>query len=84
MTYTTKFKLGDTVYFMENNKICSQIIEALSIEHDLMPAEHLHRESAPHVKYRFRVYNEKGLFLGWKTTSESLVFGIKEELLASL
>lgn len=71
MTIQTKFDIGEIVYFIANNKVCSAPIIAINIQ----------IIRAPSIKITYTM-NCKGLIAS--LCDEDSIFRTKEELLKSL
>ena len=80
-TYTTKLAIGDTAWFMQDNKAVGMAVARVDIQ-DLVPP--YQQKSSVSVQYGFHVKNAKGDFERWHHEYEHQVFATKEELLASL
>lgn len=84
MTYTSKLKVGQDAWRMQNNKPVCQPVESVHVEITLSENAKDVREN---VRYGFRIYDESGgtrRFLDWVLYLENQCFATKAELLASL
>lgn len=80
-TYTTKLAIGDTAWFMLDNKAASMTVESIEIKKTKdVEFDKIHEWTG----YGFRKYSGNGDFQKWIDLNESEVFATKEELLASL
>ncbi len=80
-TYTTKLAIGDTAWFMQDNKAVSMTVESIEI-HEVLDNQSGRCNQS--IQYGFRKYTESGRFDKWIELYEYQIFATKEELLASL
>lgn len=78
MTFTTKYEPEQKVFFMKDNKVCSDDVKAIFIKHDFPSVASLtpvYRET----ETEYILFGNPGVMI-----AESRLFGSKEELLKSL
>ena len=77
MTIETKYNIGDEVWFMEDNKACSRVIEAINVTH--------YGENLTILRYGYYLHPESSdERLYWLDQHERDLYPNKEELLKSL
>ena len=84
MTFTTKLEVGQQGWYMHENKPISMRIESVTVK--VVEDSNTKKVWDHTPSYGFRIYDAGNAtrFKEWREVSEKLVFGTKEELLASL
>lgn len=85
MEMSSKYNIGQEVFYMEDNKVVSRIIGSIRFQATSRREDNVRPLDLLEVKtYGFRIMDGKGNFKRWEEKDEDALFGSKAELLASL